>query len=95
MYCKNDGVDNVSYTTAHLHRITYEDVLLAVKKLKHNKHDGTCEMSSDHLLFPCDTLYHLISLLFTCMLTHGTCPQKMLHGVMTPLPKNERYKLFR
>jgi hypothetical protein len=84
---KCDANCNYDRKTAHLHYITVEDVVEATESLKYKKRDGTCELYSDHIIYASDQLYYFISVLFTSMIIHGTCPRMMLEGTMVPLPK--------
>ena len=45
---------------------------------------------SSHSINGTDQFHILISLLFTCMLTHGIAPSGLLLSTMVPVPKNKR-----
>merc|ERR1712179_845915 len=49
-------------------------------------------LNSNHLKYGTDRLFVIISLLFSCMLSHGIAPEELLLGTMTPLIKNSRGK---
>ena len=71
----------------HLHNISYKDVCESVVKLKKNKKDGTNDLFSDNIIYGTRLLYVILSILFTCMLIHGICPEHMSDGSMFPIPK--------
>ena len=47
-------------------------------------------MVSDHFINGTDRLFALISLLFTCMLSHGVSLLGLLCSTMVPVPKDKR-----
>ena len=71
----------------HLHNISYKDVCESVVKLKKNKKDGTNDQFPDNIIYGTRLLYVILSILFTCMLIHGICPEHMSDGSMFPIPK--------
>ena len=72
----------------HTHCITVPHVQVAIKKLKAAKSDCTDHLVSDHFINGTDRLFTLISLLFTCMLSHGVSPLGLLCSTMVPVPKD-------
>ena len=81
-------IDKVhSLVQNHTHCITVPHVQVAIKKLKAAKSDCTDHLVSDHLINGTDRLFTLISLLFTCMLSHGVSPLGLLCSTMAQLPK--------
>ena len=84
-------IDEVhSLVQNHTHCITVPHVQVAIKKLKAVKSDCTDHLVSDHFINDTDRLFTLISLLFTCMLSHGVSPLGLLCSTMVPVPKDER-----
>jgi hypothetical protein len=73
--------------THHIKCITVDDVKRGIKQLKHDKKDGTMNLYTNHLINGTDRLFVMLSLLFTAILVHGFCPDSMLYGTMTPIPK--------
>ena len=74
----------------HTHSISVIHVQEAIHKLKSAKSDCTDELFSDHFINGTDRFFTLISLLFTCMLTHGVAPSGLLLSTMIPVPKDKR-----
>ena len=70
------------------HFININHVRACLKKLKSKKSDGTCSMSTDHLINYSDNLVVHLSLLFTCMLRHGFSPHQFNIAKLTPIPKS-------
>ena len=64
-----------------------------LKNIKSGKSDGNLGVYSDHILNGTDKLFHYISLLFNCMLVHGTSPEDMRVSTMVPIPKGKRLNL--
>ena len=58
----------------------------AIHKLKATKSDCKGQLFSDHFV----NFFTLISLLFTCMLTHGVVSSRLLLSTMIPMPKDKR-----
>ncbi len=91
---KND-IDNMinvrctrtSHCTHLTHGIIANDVIAALKRLKHDKKDGASEVVSEHLIYSCRCVSVHLSLLFTTMLRHSLTPDGMLNGTMVPIPK--------
>ena len=84
-------IDEVhSLVQNHTHCITVPHVQVAIKKLKAAKSDCTDHLVSDHFINGTDRLFTLISLLFTCMLSHGVSPLGLLCSTMVPVPKDKR-----
>ena len=57
--------------------------------LKNNKKENN-GLNTNHLKHGTDRLYIIISMLFTCMLSHGMAPDELLVGTMIPLIKDSR-----
>ena len=73
----------------HTHCITVPHVQVAIKKLKAAKSESTDQLVSDHFINGTDRLFTFISLLFTCMLSHGVSPLCLLCSTMVPVPKDK------
>ena len=74
----------------HTHSISVIHVQEAIHKLKSAKSECTDQLFSDHFINGTDRFFTLISLLFTCMLTHGVAPSGFLLSTMIPVPKDKR-----
>ena len=80
--------DNDAYT--HTHVITVAHVKNAIHKMKCGKSDCIDGILSDNFKEGTDSLYTLISLLFSAMLMHGVPPAGLLISSLVPIPKNKR-----
>jgi len=68
-------------------KVSYEEVVFAVRKLKAGKDDGDIGLRSDHFLHTCNELYVHISLLFSSLLVHGVAPDRCNLSTVVPVPK--------
>ena len=75
------------------HTITVNIVCNAIKSLKQGKHDGNSYQMSDHFIHSSNKGKVFLSLLFQSILSHGTMPESLLLGTITPVPKNVRKSL--
>ena len=73
----------------HPHTITVTDVKNAIINLKQSKKEEN-GLFSNHFKYGTNKLVVIITMLFNCMLTHGTAPDELLLGTMIPLIKNSR-----
>ena len=80
--------DNDAYT--HTHDITVAHVKNAIHKMKSRKSDCIDGILSDNFKEGTDSLYTLISLLFSSMLMHGVPPAGLLMSSLVPILKNKR-----
>ena len=78
---------------SHEHCTTTRKVTYTINGLKYGKGDGSSELLSDHLLYACDNLAVVLSVLFTMMSRHGIAPAGMLIGTMVPIPKGRWNKI--
>ena len=85
--CSNN---NTSLISKHTHHVTVDQLQNAIHKLKFSKSDCTDELFSDHFINGTLRFATLISLLFTCMLSHGVAPTGLLLSTMVPVPKDKR-----
>ena len=90
MYCINAHSCNDSDNIVHTHCVTHDQVRCAINKLKPGKSDCIDGMLSDNFKNGTLKLNICISLLFTCMLTHGIAPGGILLSKLVPIPKNKR-----
>ena len=74
-------------------RVTVNDVMKAVSQLNAGKSDGDASTYSNHFLFASHLFMVHFSLLFQCMLVHGYTADKLLHSVITSIPKDLRSSL--
>ena len=79
--------------TIHTHSINVQQIKCAISKLKPGKSDSIEQLSSDNFKNGAHMLNVYISLLLTCMLTHGMPPSGLLLSTIVPIPKNKRGNL--
>ena len=72
------------------HNISVDIVASSIKELKKGKHNGNFESQSDHFLNGTDRLNTLLSLLISCMLSHGYAPGELLLSTIIPIIKDKR-----
>ena len=87
--CIVSDVDSDSYII-HTHSITVQYIKCAIRKIKLGKSDSIEQLSSNNFKNGTRMLNVYISLLFTCMLTHGMPPSGLLLSTIVPIPKNKR-----
>ena len=73
--------------------VCHMNIVLRLEKdtingLKYGKGDGSSELLSDRLLYACDNLAVVLSILFTVMLRRGIAPAGMLIGTRFPFLKD-------
>ena len=90
MYCMNAHSCNDSDNIVHTHYVTHDQVRCAINKLKPGKSDRIDRMLSDNFKNDTLKLNICISLLFTCMLSHGTAPGDLLLSRLIPMSRNKR-----
>ena len=74
----------------HTDTVSVKHIQDAIHKLQSAKSDCKEQLLSDHFINGTVRFFTLISLLFTCMLTHGVTPSGLLLSTMIPVPKNKR-----
>ena len=74
----------------HTHSITVQQIKCAISKLKLGKSDSIEQLSSENFKNGTHMLNIYISLLFTCMFTHGMPPSGFLLSTIVPISKNKR-----
>ena len=72
---------------------TVTDVMNAIANLKSGKSDGLERLFSDHFIHGTHSLYVILSILFTSMLSHGFSPNSMILGTMIPIPTDKKKSL--
>ena len=84
-------LDNDSHKMYKLtHTVSVKHIQDAIHKLQSAKSDCKEQLLSDHFINGTVRFFTLISLLFTCMLTHGVAPSGLLLSTMIPVPKSKR-----
>ena len=73
----------------HNHAINVNCVKKCIQSLKKNKDDGTCNITTDHIINGSEKLIFL-SILFSCMLILGFSPKGFLESQIIPIPKSKR-----
>ena len=81
-------LDNDSHKTInkHTHTVSVKHIQDAIHKLQSVKSDCKKQLLSDHFINGTVKYFTLISLLFTCMLTHGVAPSGLLLSTCTMIP---------
>ena len=74
----------------HTHSITVQQIKCAISKMQSGKSYSIEQLSSDNFKNGTHMLNVYISLLFTCMLTHGIPPSGLLLSTIILIPKNKR-----
>ena len=91
MQSQCNPIDEVHWLVQnHTHCITIPHVQVAIKRFKTAKSDCTDHLVWDHFINGTDRLFTLISLIFTCMQSHGVSPLGLLCSTMVPVPKDRR-----
>ena len=85
--CSNNNTFLINKNT---HHVTVDQLQNAIHRLKSSKSDCTDQLFSDHFVNSTLRFFTLISLLFTCMLSHGVAPTGFLLSTMVPVPKDKR-----
>ena len=86
----NSSNNNTSLISKHTHHVTVDQLQNVIHKLKSSKSDCTDQLFSDHFINGTLQFSTLISLLFTCMLSHGVAPTGLLLSTMVLVPKDKR-----
>ena len=86
--CNNPDI--VHSSNIHTHVINVEQIMDSVAKLKLGKSDCSQQIFSDNIINGTHRLYVYISLLFSCMLVHGSPPAGLLLSTIVPIPKDKR-----
>ena len=86
--CNNPDIVNSS--NMHTHMINVEQIVDSVAKLKLGKSDCSQQIFSDNVINGTHKLYVYMSLLFSCMLVHGSPPAGLLLSSIFPIPKDKR-----
>ena len=71
----------------HTHSITVQQIKCAISKMQSGKSDSIEQLSSDNFKNGTHMLNVYISLLFTCMLTHGITRQGFYYQLLFQFPK--------
>jgi hypothetical protein len=69
--------------------VTADDVLSAVKGLKHGKNDGESLVTSDHFINAGADLHIHLALLISSMFSHGVAIDNMKLSTSKPIPKSK------
>ena len=83
------GIELISFNR-HTHTVSVKHIQDAIHKLQSAKSDCKDQLLSDHFINGTVKFFTLISLLFTCMLTHGVAPSGLLLSTMIPVPIDKR-----
>ena len=71
----------------HVSNSSVTNIVNVINKFKNGKTDCLLNLCADHILHGTPCLFILLSLLFTCIISHGYCPPAMLTGTMIPILK--------
>ena len=69
--------------------VTFDDIVKAVKRLKHGKQDGESLVSSDFLIYAHESLYVHLALLISALFNHGIVLKSLGASTIVPLPKGK------
>jgi hypothetical protein len=61
--------------------------------MKYNKNDGCNDLFTNHLKFAGYDLFWHLSLILSCIITHGSLPNDFLQGTTIPTPKGRNANL--
>ena len=86
------NIDSHERINRHTHTGSVKHIQDAIHKLQSAKSDCKDQLLSDHFINGTVRFFTLISLLFTCMLTHGVAPSGSFLSTCTmiPVPKDKR-----
>jgi hypothetical protein len=70
--------------------ISVEEIYKAISEIKLGKSEGCSALLSDHIKHGTHRLFVIMSLLFTCMITHGYSPTKFTEACIVPIPKSNK-----
>ncbi len=73
--------------------IRVADVIKSLAHLKQGKTDGEEGLMSDNIIHGTNSLYVLLTIVFSAMLIHGVSPDSMILGTMIHIPKNKKKSL--
>jgi hypothetical protein len=83
----------IRHSSSHESEVTKASVKSAIDKLKHNKSDGDQGFISSHLIYAGEEHHKQVAAMFSCMMTHGYHPERMLVGTIISIPKDYREDL--
>ena len=69
--------------------VTFDDVVKAVKRLKHGKQDGESLVLSDILIYAHESLYVHLALLISALFNRGIVLKSLDVSTIVPLPKGK------
>ena len=75
------------------HKVVPQDIEKAIHLLKREKKDGNLGLCTDHIINGPHELHVCLALLFSAMISHGTCPPTMMASTVIPIPKNIKKSL--
>ena len=75
------------------HKISYEDVVKGLQKLKNNKSDGNEGLTSNHIKNGSKLLHEKLATLCSLMLCHGYCSPNLRLSTIIPIVKNKKASL--
>ena len=75
------------------HHISVENIASAIKHIKPGEHDGSDNVSTDHIINAPPELYRHLAILFSKMLQYGYTPKQFRLSKLIPIPKNKRKSL--
>ena len=65
----------------------------SIKHIKPGEHDGSDNVSTDHIINVPPELYRHLAILFSKMLQYGYTPKQFRFSKLIPIPKNKRKSL--
>ena len=74
-------------------RVSSSEITAAITRLKPNKNDGGCGLSTNHFKFACTELAIHTACLFSGLLVHGSVIDDFLLSTTVPIPKGRNVHL--
>ena len=79
---------------SHIEKVSFVDVLEAIKKLKGGKSAGIDTLQSEHFKYADSTLSCLFCMVFNAMLGHGYIACELMKTVIVPIIKDKKVLLL-
>jgi hypothetical protein len=71
-------------------KLSVNDIIAAVKKLKSGKSSGLDNLNSEHYIYASDRLYVLLTLFLNLCFIHGYLPKSVMDTVIIPIIKDNK-----
>ena len=77
----------------HLHTITPEMIKKVISKIKKGQYDEHFKIFSESIMYGCERLFVMLSLMLSCMLRHGYTVDSFTRVSIKPIPKDKKKSL--